>query len=64
MCGCLAGIPAIISGHMALSRYRDQPYLPGRGMAMVGLVLGYISCVLTIVGIIVYLIFFAGSMML
>jgi len=46
--GILAGIPAIICGHMALKRIKESGQ-GGRGLAIVGLVLGYISIVLTII---------------
>lgn len=64
MCGCIAGIPAIIVGHIALGTHKAQPYLPGRGLAVAGLVMGYISLALTLLGILIYLLFFAGAMML
>jgi len=40
--GPLCGIPAIITGHIALSKTRGGPHAPGgMGMAIAGLVLGY-----------------------
>jgi hypothetical protein len=48
-CGCLTGIPAVILGHMGLSEVGDESGpLRGRGMALAGLVLGYISIVITV----------------
>ncbi|HZD92861.1 MAG TPA: DUF4190 domain-containing protein, partial [Candidatus Sulfotelmatobacter sp.] len=42
--GILAGIPAIIFGHLSWSRIRrSMGRLKGEGMAMAGLILGYIS---------------------
>ncbi len=41
--GFVAGIPAIITGHMALGRIKENPALESsRGQAMAGLIMGYI----------------------
>lgn len=43
---CLAGIPAIILGHMALSEIKKSAgRLKGDGMALAGLIMGYLSIV-------------------
>ena len=39
----LAGIPAIICGHLSLRRLKKNALLQGKGMAIAGLVLGYAS---------------------
>jgi len=54
-CLFLPGIPAVICGHMALSQI-DAPgaRIGGRGMAIAGLVMGYISVVMTFGGIILF----------
>ena len=44
----LAGIPAVIMGHMAIGRIKLSGQ-GGRGMALAGLIMGYISVVLTII---------------
>ncbi|MEN8693626.1 MAG: DUF4190 domain-containing protein [Akkermansiaceae bacterium] len=46
----LLGIPAVICGHMALKRTRPdvQPAQGGRGMAIAGLICGYIGIVIQI----------------
>ncbi len=45
--GILAGIPAVICGHMAMSQIRKNPLrVGGHGMAVAGLVLGYFTVVL------------------
>jgi type II secretory pathway pseudopilin PulG len=50
--GFLAGIPAVICGHMARSKIRQsQGTLTGGGMALAGLILGYIGIVITTLGI-------------
>jgi len=47
LCGCVAGIPAIICGHIALAKIKEAAgALTGRGMAIAGLVLGYLSIVI------------------
>ena len=46
-CTILTGIPAIITGHIAHSRAKKQPHLyGGAGMALGGLILGYVGSVL------------------
>lgn len=42
-CGILAGIPAVICGHIGLSRIKQNPSLGGRGKAVAGLITGYLS---------------------
>ena len=57
VCGCLgfvlaflAGIPAIITGHMALGKIkRSGGTIGGSGIATTGLVLGYVTTALTVV---------------
>ncbi len=45
--GPLAGIPAIICGHLARRRIRQAPNrLRGQGMALAGLILGYVASIL------------------
>lgn len=49
----LGAIPAVICGHMALSQIRNaQVPLGGRGMAISGLVMGYLIITLTLAGIV------------
>ena len=44
------GIPAVICGHMALNQINNSPVpLGGRGMAMSGLIMGYIQVILMVV---------------
>ncbi|MGB2754330.1 MAG: DUF4190 domain-containing protein [Phycisphaerae bacterium] len=53
--GQLAGIPAVITGHMALGRIkRSAGTLAGRGLAIAGLILGYTSIVATIAAIVLF----------
>ena len=52
--GPLTGIPAVITGHIALSKIKKSGgIIHGRGMAIAGLILGYISIVLTLLLIII-----------
>lgn len=44
------GIPAVICGHMALNRIARSPFpIAGRGMAITGLILGYLGILITLV---------------
>lgn len=45
----ILGIPAVICGHMALNRINTSPYpVGGRGMAISGLILGYLGILITV----------------
>jgi len=60
VCGCLgffisllASIPAIVLGHMSLNEIKKNPGMQGRGMALTGLILGYIfTLILPIISIV------------
>jgi hypothetical protein len=46
--GFITGIPAIITGHIALSNIKKSPTIySGKGLAFTGLILGYISTIFT-----------------
>lgn len=48
----LLGIPAVICGHMALKQMNEAPLpMSGRGMALTGLILGYLWIGLTLLAI-------------
>lgn len=51
LCGLLTAIPAIILGHMGLSEIKKNPALKGHGMALSGLIIGYIVVVLFVVSL-------------
>lgn len=56
----LASVAAVITGHMALSQLKRSPQVNGRGMAITGLILGYIGAAfiaLTIFGWLLSLLF-------
>lgn len=58
----LAAIPAVICGHMALKQIRNAPVpVGGRGMAIAGLVTGYIGLTFQILMIVFILIAFMGG---
>ncbi len=42
-CGILTGIPAIVLGHMALTKMKDDVHDRGKALAIIGLVAGYLS---------------------
>jgi hypothetical protein len=44
-------IGAVVTGHLALSSLKKNPLRQGRGMAMAGLIMGYISIVIGIITI-------------
>lgn len=47
--GLLTAIPAVITGHMALGKIKENPMLAGsKGQAMAGLIIGYIAIGLTV----------------
>ncbi len=56
----LGSIAAIITGHMARKEIRRDPTLDGDVMAVIGLVLGWASVILWIVGILMFVLFFGG----
>jgi hypothetical protein len=56
-CGFVLGVPGIVCGHLALSKIRKEPALQGRGLAIAGLVIGYVA-----VGFwLLWIIFFGGT---
>lgn len=51
--GIFAGIPAIICGHLGRSKIKQsQGALVGGGMALAGLIMGYIGAVIVTIGIV------------
>jgi hypothetical protein len=61
LCGIFASIPAIIFGHMGLKEIKKNPGLQGQGMALAGLILGYIFSALIVLylGIVAISVFIA-----
>lgn len=54
--GPILGIAGVVCGHLGLSKINANPQLQGRGLAMAGLVIGYIA----VVSWALYLLFFGG----
>jgi hypothetical protein len=54
--GPVLGIAGVICGHLGLSKINANPQLQGRGLAMAGLIIGYLA----VVSWAFYLIFFGG----
>jgi hypothetical protein len=58
----IASVPAVVLGHVVLSQIRRGELSDrARGMAMAGLVLGYINLALAMVGFFLIVIFFVFS---
>lgn len=55
----LGSIGAIIFGHIARGQIRRQPQ-DGDGLALAGLILGWISVGLWLIGVICFILFFGG----
>ncbi len=53
----LTAIPAIICGHIALARCKENPQLAGRQLAIAGLIIGYINVGIVVGGGLLALIF-------
>ncbi len=51
MFGIISGIPAVICGHISISKFRRDPkrYITGKRLAISGLILGYTGIIMTIV---------------
>lgn len=57
----LGSIAAIITGHMARAEIRREPErLEGDGMAIAGLILGWLAVALWVVGVLCFVLFFGG----
>lgn len=57
LCGTVAAIVAIVTGHMGLNRAKTlPPELARRGMALAGLIMGYISVGITVLIVILVII--------
>jgi phage FluMu protein Com len=54
-CGLILGLPGVICGHLALSKIHKNSRSEGRGMALAGLTIGYVSMALWLIFITVML---------
>jgi hypothetical protein len=57
--GILTGIPAVICGHIAMGRMKKDPNLQGKGLAIAGLIMGYLGIVVSVIYLI-YVVAFGG----
>ncbi len=55
LCGLFTAIPAIRCGHIGVKQ-ADNGEASGRSMAMAGMIMGYASLALTVLGIILYVV--------
>jgi hypothetical protein len=56
----IRAVVAIITGHMARSEIRNNYGMQGDGLALIGLILGYLHLVTFCAGILAFLLFFGG----
>ncbi len=57
----LGSVTAIITGHMARGEIRRQPdRFEGDGLALAGLILGWVNVALWILGVLAFVLFFGG----
>lgn len=52
----MGGVAGIICGHIALSRIKSNPNLEGHGLAMAGMVIGYLA----VAGWLIWIFVFGG----
>ena len=48
-CGFIVAVPGVISGHLAISKIRKAPNLGGTGLAVAGLIIGYVGIALWVI---------------
>jgi Domain of unknown function (DUF4190) len=53
--GPFGSIPGIICGHLALREYKSAGIKDGQGMAMAGIIIGWIGLALFVIGLVVVL---------
>ena len=56
----LGSLVAIVTGHLARKEIRQDPALEGDAMAVIGLVLGWVAVVGTVLAILAFVLFFGG----
>ena len=56
----LGSLVAIVTGHMARKEIRQNPALEGDTMAIIGLVLGWVAVIGTVLAILAFLLLFGG----
>ncbi len=56
----IGSLLAIISGHMARAEIRRNPSLDGDGLAIAGLVMGWLVVAITVLSVVAVVLFFGG----
>jgi hypothetical protein len=56
----LGSLVAIVTGHMARKEIRQNPALDGDSMAIIGLVLGWVVVIGTVLAVLAFVLFFGG----
>jgi len=56
----LGSLVAIVTGHMARKEIRQNPALEGDTLAIIGLVLGWVAVIGTVLAILAFLLLFGG----
>lgn len=56
----LGSLVAIVTGHMARAEIRRDPLMDGDGLAVAGLVLGWLMVALAVLALFVLVVFFGG----
>jgi hypothetical protein len=56
----IGSLAAVVCGHLARAEIRRDPRIEGDGMAIAGLVLGWVNIALCVLGIIAVVLFFGG----
>jgi hypothetical protein len=61
LCGIFTSIPAIITGHMARRQIKNNPTLSGAGMALAGIILGYVASALFLIVVTISILIALGN---
>jgi hypothetical protein len=56
----IGAVVAIVTGHMARNEIKNNPGMQGDGLALVGLILGYLHVITFCGGLLLFLLFFGG----
>ncbi|NJN97102.1 MAG: DUF4190 domain-containing protein [Anaerolineales bacterium] len=56
----IGGVVAIVTGHMARNEIKNNPGMQGDGLAIAGLILGYLHMVTFCGGVLLFLLIFGG----
>ncbi len=56
----IGGVVAVVTGHMARNEIKSNPGMQGDGLAIVGLILGYLHLVTFCLGALAFLLIFGG----